>query len=70
MSRMHKSTFRPQLEILEDRVVPYALSGYQWAASNISVSLMPEGTSITSQADNLLSTLDAEFSREVWQTEF
>ncbi len=44
MSHPRKRTFRPTLEGLEERIVPYALSGFQWANDNISASFMPDGT--------------------------
>jgi hypothetical protein len=42
------SRYRPALEALEDRLTPYALSGFQWAGVNVSVSYMPDGTLISS----------------------
>lgn len=41
--------YRPTVETLEDRLVPYTLSGYQWVNHNISVSIMPDGTMFSTQ---------------------
>jgi hypothetical protein len=62
---------RPTLEALEDRVVPYALSGYQWANTNVSVSIMPDGTlSDTGVATNLFATLNNVAPTATWQREY
>jgi hypothetical protein len=59
---------RPALEALEDRVVPYALSGYQWANPNVSVSFMPDGTLIAgSYASNLFAVYNAAYPQATWQ---
>ena len=50
---------RPTLELLEDRTVPYALSGYKWGAPNISASYLPDGTPTAGSPSNLFATLDA-----------
>ncbi len=42
MSCVRKRSYRPTLEGLEERIVPYALSGFQWANDNISASFMPD----------------------------
>src|SRR5207249_3806724 len=70
---MRKNTkpFRPALENLEERTVPYALSGSQWANLNVSASFMPDGT-ITDNgaASNLFATMNARFPTATWQTQF
>src|SRR5262245_947968 len=58
------------LEALEERLVPYALSGYTWANPNVSVSLMPDGTLISSSyPSNLFATYNAAYSTATWQRE-
>jgi hypothetical protein len=60
----------PRLEILEDRLVPYALSGYTWANPNVSVSYMPDGTLISSTyASNLFAVYNAAYPQATWQRE-
>jgi hypothetical protein len=61
---------RPAVEALEDRLVPYALSGYQWANPNVSVSFMPDGTLISSSyPSNLFAVYNAAYSQATWQRE-
>jgi hypothetical protein len=65
------SRFRPRVEGLEDRVVPYALSGSQWASTAVSASFMPDGTSTDSgAASNLFAELNAIAPTGTWQKEF
>ena len=65
------SRFRPRVENLEDRVVPYALSGSQWANTTVSASFMPDGTSTDSgAASNLFAELNAIAPAGTWQNEF
>src|SRR5437870_12322459 len=65
------SRFRPALESLEQRIVPYALSGNQWANVNVSASYMPDGTLIAnSYPSNLFATYDAVYPTATWQREF
>jgi hypothetical protein len=60
--------FRPVLESLEDRLVPYVLSGYQWANPNVSVSFMPDGTLISgSYPSNLFAVYNATYPQATWQ---
>jgi hypothetical protein len=62
--------FRPVLEALEDRVVPYALSGSSWANPNVSVSYMPDGTLISSSyPSNLFAVYNAAYPQVTWQRE-
>jgi hypothetical protein len=64
-------TFRPTLELLEDRTVPYALSGYKWALPNMSASYVPDGTVLNGgAASSLFSMLDARYATSTWQREF
>jgi hypothetical protein len=61
---------RLAVEPLEDRVVPYALSGYQWANPNVSVSFMPDGTLISSSyPSNLFAVYNAAYPQATWQRE-
>src|SRR5262245_683773 len=59
-----------RLEILEDRTVPYALSGSTWASPNVSVSFMPDGTVISSGiVSKLFTVYNAAYSQATWQQE-
>jgi hypothetical protein len=59
---------RPHLEPLEDRLVPYVLSGYTWANPNVSVSFMPDGTLISSSyPSNLFAVYNAAYPQATWQ---
>jgi hypothetical protein len=63
--------FRPTIEALEDRVVPYALSGSQWGNTNVSASFMPDGTGTdTTASSSLFAELNAIAPTETWQREF
>ena len=72
-SAAHKRAVRPQryrlcLELLEDRTVPYVLSGFQWANPNVSVSFMPDGTLIAgAYPSNLFAVYDAAYAQATWQ---
>jgi hypothetical protein len=58
------------LEPLEDRLVPYVLSGYTWANPNVSVSFMPDGTLISgSYPSNLFAVYNAAYPQATWQHE-
>jgi hypothetical protein len=58
------------LEPLEDRLVPYVLSGYTWANPNVSVSFMPDGTLIASTyPSNLFAVYNAAYPQATWQRE-
>lgn len=66
-----RHAFRPILEGLEERLVPYTLSGYRWAVPNVSASFLPDGTITDSGApSNLIATLNAHYSTTTWQREF
>src|SRR5262245_9496600 len=61
---------RPLLEALEERLVPYSLSGFAWANPNVSVSYMPDGTMISSSyPSTLVGTYNAAYSTATWQRE-
>jgi hypothetical protein len=55
---------------LEDRVVPYALSGYSWPNPNLSFSYVPDGASWEGTTSNLYATLNAVAATATWQREF
>lgn len=62
---------RPVLEGLEERVVPYALSGLQWDNTNVSASFMPDGTvTDNGSGSNLFATLNPVAPTATWQREF
>jgi hypothetical protein len=67
---------RPQLEGLESRVVPYALSGDAWPSPQlITISFVPDGTIVGSNSNgyiysNLFATFNGKFgSPAVWQNQ-
>src|SRR5208337_5181121 len=61
---------RPCLEELEDRFLLYATTGNQWAMPNlITISFMPDGTSIGGVPSNLQATLNAHFATAAWQAQ-
>ncbi len=62
--------WRPALEGLEQRVVPYSLSGLQWANPDISVSYMPDGTDVDGYTSRLFAELNAIAPTATWQQEF
>src|SRR6516225_3698373 len=69
-NRRRKSTFRPFLEPLEDRITPYVLSGYSWASTNISASFMPDGTSDMGYQSDLFALYNASYPTATWQLQF
>ena len=59
------------LERLDERIVPYAVSGYKWASVNVTASFMPDGTTTDGGLpSNLMATLNASFAPATWQREF
>ncbi|MCI0455515.1 MAG: matrixin family metalloprotease [Gemmataceae bacterium] len=71
MVKQRLTPFRPAVEGLEARIVPYALSGYKWAAANVSASFMPDGSATDSSApSNLFATLNSYHPTASWQREF
>ena len=66
------SNVRLQLESLEERLTPYAVSGNLWAHPElITVSFMPDGTNFGGKTSNLQATFNTKFgSAAVWQDVF
>src|SRR5262245_18246398 len=62
--------FRPEVERLESRLVPYALSGNQWANPNVLFSFVPDGTTWMATPSQLSVKLDAVTDTATWQREF
>ncbi len=63
-----KSKARLNVEMLETRVVPYALSGNAWPQpALITISFVPDGTSIGNMTSNLFATFNARWSTSTWQ---
>jgi hypothetical protein len=60
-----------QIESLESRLVPYALSGNAWPHPNlITISFVPDGTNLGGAASNLFATFNAKFgSASTWQNQ-
>ena len=67
---MLKKRFRPSLEVLEDRITPYVLSGYSWANMNISASFMPDGTWDSGYQSDLFALYNASYPTATWQLQF
>jgi len=65
-----KSTVRPFLEPLEDRITPYVLSGYSWASTNISASFVPDGTMDMGYQSDLFALYNAAYPTATWQLQF
>jgi hypothetical protein len=70
-----RSRFRPFVESLEHRLVPYALTGYQWTnPSLVTFSFAPDGTSVGSQWNNapnaLFSYMNNRFGTSTWQLQY
>lgn len=58
---------RPQLERLEDRLVP---AGVPWGdPSHLTISFAPNGTQIANHDSNLFAVLNSSFATAVWQKE-
>lgn len=70
MARSQSSCFRPTLEVLEDRVVPYSVSAYKWGNLSLSASFMPDGTKLGTYSNDLFVKYDGKFSTARWQREF
>lgn len=59
------------LEQLDDRIVPYAVSGYKWGNLAVSASFMPDGAITDSgYASNLFATLNTIAPTANWQLQF
>ncbi|MFM8272336.1 MAG: matrixin family metalloprotease [Gemmata sp.] len=62
---------RLSVERLEDRTVPYSLSGYKWGNVNVSASFVPDGTVVVGgYMSNLNAIYDAKYPTAMWQREF
>jgi hypothetical protein len=79
VSHQRKHPYRPTLEGLEERIVPYALAGVRWANVNVSASFAPDKTLIFPAAvsptgapvvSNLFGSLGAHYPAAVWQHEY
>jgi hypothetical protein len=61
---------RLQVEALESRLTPYALSGNSWLQSQlVSLSFMPDGTNLGGATSSMFSAFNARWSQSVWQKE-
>ena len=62
---------RLELETLESRLVLYSASGSAWPAPQlITISFMPDGTSVNGKSSNLFSTFNAKFgSAATWENQ-
>jgi len=60
------------VEVLESRLVPYAVSGNAWVHPDlITVSFVPDGTSVNGKTSNLIGTFNTKFgSAATWQNVF
>jgi hypothetical protein len=65
-----RSRYRPQLETLESRTVPYSASGNVWPHPQlVTVSFIPDGANLGGPSSNLFSTFNSLFgSASAWQT--
>lgn len=65
---LRKQTRRPRLEALERRDVP-ATWGIPWPqADHLTLSFMPDGSSVRGQASQLFGTLDAQLGAGKWES--
>src|SRR5438046_20231 len=67
---MKRASFKPHLEHLEERCVPYAASGLYWSIPNISVSYLPDGTMTNGTPSALFALLDPIAPTATWQREY
>ncbi len=66
---MRKKTTRLAIEPLEDRNLLTAYYGLAWPdPGHLTVSFVPDGTSVDGQQSNLFQTLNSTGSTAVWQT--
>jgi len=61
---------KPFLEPLEDRCVPYVLSGYAWPHLSLTASFVPDGTWMDGYQSRLFEIYDAAYPRDAWQSQF
>jgi hypothetical protein len=62
--------FRPALETLESRLVPYSATSLHWTLTDVSVSYLPDGTSLNGKPSSLFAHLDTAGPAALWQREF
>src|SRR5262245_31072400 len=62
---------KPIFEVLEERDLMYAASGNKWPNSQlVTISFMPDGTSLGGATSNLFATFNAKFgSPATWQNQ-
>src|SRR5919201_1573324 len=67
----HGIRTRLELEALESRVVPYAVSGDIWPHPElVTIGFVPDGTDLGGVTSNLVSTFNARFgSASAWQNQ-
>ena len=66
-----RKAHRPLVQPLESRLLFYALSGSAWPSTNVSVSYIPDGTTLNAgRISGLFAHLDAQHPTAVWQQEF
>lgn len=65
-----RSTRTPRLEPLEQRLVLYSATGYEWTDPTVSYSYVPEGAEVEGYTNTLFSELDGVAATDVWQREF
>ena len=62
---------RPGLEGLEDRVVPYAVSGNAWPNPQlVTISFVPDGTNLGGVASNFQAALNTDVGAGNWLRAF
>jgi predicted Zn-dependent protease len=62
---------RIEVESLESRTVPYAISSNAWPHPQlVTISFMPDGTNLGGATSNLQATFNARWSPSVWQNQF
>ncbi len=67
--RGRRPSFRPYLEALESRTVPYAATGNAWPHPQlVTISFVPDGTNLGGPSSSLISTFNGWFgSATAWQ---
>ena len=64
MSRTRLPSFRPTVELLENRIVPYSVTSYKWTNLDLSASFMPDGALIGTARNDLFAKYDVPQVRE------
>ena len=68
VAKKNVASARPNLELLESRLLLYSKLGDQFVySSRITYSFMPDGTSVGGVPSALFSTLNAKFATASWQ---